>query len=444
MFTVHTIMNPFEDDDNDIFTKDVGYAKGIAQEERVRDLSEDQEKAIEFAKNFVLHTNDNHRVIGGVAGSGKTTIIPHIIRECGRMYSSETGFGNVAVCAYTGKAVMNLKRKGITEAMTLHSFLYNTKYENDPISGGFKMVHTPKTVYMFHGITLLIVDEASMVNKEMYDFIESLPFKTIYIGDHYQLPPVNDTFNIMKHPDFKLEQIHRQEENNPIVQLADMARHGKSIPLGVFGTSKHTRSFDEENLSNFDEVITWTNATKDAINDIIRRKKGFPKDIPQDGDKMLVKVNCRAKNVYNGQIVYLVSQPINYRQNKYAWNVEFIDELAQNDTFIMAQTDDATRAIASVHLPKEELDKIRNQPQWTDKKAYKKFKIDHPYQIHLDWGYAITCHAAQGTSWKNVAVILEDKMKVFSTEERSRWIYTAITRAEESVTIYSGDFSKLS
>ena len=72
-----------------------------------------------------------------------------------------------------------------------------------------------------------------------------------------------------------------------------------------------------------------------------------------------------------------------------------------------------------------------------------KMKRDNPYQVHLDWGYAITCHAAQGTSWRNVAVLLEDRMKAFDNEDKSRWIYTAITRAEESVTIYSGDFNNL-
>jgi len=441
--TMNPTFDQFEEDNEEIFLKDKGYVKGIAQDERVRDLSEDQERAIEYAKNFIMHTNGKHIVIGGVAGSGKTTIIPHIILSCGRMYNPVSGYGNVAVCAYTGKAVMNLKRKGLVDAITLHSFLYNVTYEKDPISDGLKVIYTPKSPLMFNGIDLLIVDEASMVNREMYDMIESLPFKTIYIGDHYQLPPVNDDFNIMQNPNFKLEQIHRQEENNPIVQLADMARHGKSIPLGVFGSSKHTRSCNAEQLLDFDEVITWTNATREAVNDLIRRQHGFPRDIPQEGDKMIVKMNCKPKNVYNGQIVYLVSEPLSYKQVKYAWNVEFIDELAYNDTFIMAQTDMATKAIASVHMPKDDFDKIRRQPHWSDKKAYKQFKKENPYQVYLDWGYAITCHAAQGTSWKNVAVMLEDRMKMFSVEERSRWIYTAITRAEESVTIYSGDFSNL-
>lgn len=422
-----------------ITMNDFGYIDGVAQEERVTELSEDQNNALDYVKNFFFNGTGKYKVIGGVAGSGKSTLIPHIIDMCGTLYDG--GIGDVAVCAYTGKAVMNLKRKGIIHAMTLHSFLYHTEFVIDKDTNEKRVVYEPKSPYFFNGIRLLIVDEASMVSREMFNMIMALPFKTLYIGDHFQLPPVGDSFNIMLNPNFKLERIHRQQQNNPIVMLADMARHSQPLPLGTFGASKHTRTLNTADLSSYDEVITWTNSTKDAVNSIIRREKGFQQDVPQMDDKMIVRVNCRSKNVYNGQIVYLMNHPVQLKTG--AWHVAFVDELAYNDPFIMAQTDGATVARASIHLPKAELDKIRSMPVATTKE-WKMLKKSNPYEIHLDWGYAITCHAAQGTSWKNVAVMLEDKMKhVIGKEEYSRWVYTAITRAEESVTIYSGSFNKL-
>ena len=422
--------------------KDFGYIEGIAQEARITELSDDQAGAIEFARGFVESgSSARYAVIGGVAGSGKSTIIPHIIEAVGGTPFAYgcADQGDVAVCAYTGKAVMNLKRKGIPYACTLHAFLYDTRFEYDPVTGGTKAVYIPRPDFFFRRIRLLIVDEASMVSRELHEHIESLTFKTIYIGDHFQLPPVNDSFNIMLNPDFRLERIHRQEEDNPVVMLADIARRGQPLPLGVFGSSKHTRTLDTADLASFDEVITWTNATKDRVNDIIRDARGFQKDVPQLDDKMIVRVNYRPKNVYNGQIVYLVNNPTLRKDG--GWNVEFVDELAYNDPFIMAQTDAATKAIASVHLPKADLEKFRLMKQNVrSKKDYFGMKKENPYQIHLDWGYAITCHAAQGTSWKNVAVLLEDRMKwAMGREDYSRWLYTALTRAEESVTIYSGN-----
>ena len=99
---------------------DFGYIDGIAQEERISSLSEDQECAIKVAKDFAnCDGGSHHLVIGGVAGSGKSSIIPYIIHEVGGAPLTEFG-GDVAVCAYTGKAVMNLKRKGMPYASTLH------------------------------------------------------------------------------------------------------------------------------------------------------------------------------------------------------------------------------------------------------------------------------------------------------------------------------------
>ena len=412
--------------------KDEGYINGIAQEARITELSEDQEKAIDFVNNF-LKSNAKQAVIGGCAGSGKSSIIPFIVDMiCGDYDYFDSP---VAICAYTGKAVMVLKRKGIINAQTLHSFLYYTKCEIDS-NGDRILKHEPFPSYHFNHIKLLIVDEASMVNKSIYNLISSLPFKVLYIGDHFQLPPIEDNFNIMIKPDFRMEKILRQNEGNSIIQLAEMARNGKKIPLGIYGNSKHTRSFNEDDLLNYDQILTWTNSYKDKINDIIRNKRGFIKDKPQYDDKMIVKANCPALNLFNGQIVYLMNTPTLNKNG--AWKVELIDELAYNDPFIMAQTNNYIKTDASIHLTKEEINKIKNEPFVKVKNTqgiFTKMIRKNPYRVHLDWGYALTVHSAQGSSWSNVAVILENR--IYNMKDCYRWIYTAITRAEDSITIYS-------
>ena len=52
--------------------------------------------------------------------------------------------------------------------------------------------------------------------------------------------------------------------------------------------------------------------------------------------------------------------------------------------------------------------------------------------LELDFGFAMTVHKAQGSEWRNV-VILDEFPR--HDPERSRWIYTAITRGSERVTI---------
>ena len=288
-------------------------------------------------------------VLGGVAGSGKSTIIPYIQRL----------YHHVQVCAYTGKAVTVLLRKGIIGARTLHSFLYRATTEKLP-SGEIATVFTPMPDIMFGNISLVVVDEASMVNKEIYDLLSSKHFKVIYIGDHFQLPPVKDTFNIMENPDFKMEAVLRQNEHNPIIMLATKARIGEPIPYGKFGDSYHTMNLQEKDLVKFNQVITWTNAAKDHFNESIRRILGYNSNQPTAGDKMIVKVNCRVKNLYNGQIVYIHGMPAPC-QSQRLWRVGLFDELAHNDAFVMASTDSAINCVASVHLTKEELDEAKRK-----------------------------------------------------------------------------------
>jgi exodeoxyribonuclease-5 len=54
----------------------------------------------------------------------------------------------------------------------------------------------------------------------------------------------------------------------------------------------------------------------------------------------------------------------------------------------------------------------------------------------FDFGYAITCHKAQGSQWDKV-LIWDDKFLIWKKQERKQWLYTAITRAVDSVTIAS-------
>ena len=53
--------------------------------------------------------------------------------------------------------------------------------------------------------------------------------------------------------------------------------------------------------------------------------------------------------------------------------------------------------------------------------------------IETVWGYAITCHKSQGTSWPNV-IVYDDGLSR-TAEDRNRWLYTAITRAERGLVI---------
>ena len=49
------------------------------------------------------------------------------------------------------------------------------------------------------------------------------------------------------------------------------------------------------------------------------------------------------------------------------------------------------------------------------------------------FGYAITCHKAQGSQWDNV-LVLEERFP-FGREEHARWLYTAVSRSSEKCVV---------
>ena len=53
--------------------------------------------------------------------------------------------------------------------------------------------------------------------------------------------------------------------------------------------------------------------------------------------------------------------------------------------------------------------------------------------VETVWGYAITAHKSQGSSWANI-IVYDDGLGR-TAEDRARWLYTAITRAERGLVI---------
>ena len=53
----------------------------------------------------------------------------------------------------------------------------------------------------------------------------------------------------------------------------------------------------------------------------------------------------------------------------------------------------------------------------------------------FDFGYALTVHKSQGSQAKKV-ILFEERNKHQSDDDFRRWLYTAVTRAEEKLIIF--------
>jgi len=407
----------------------------IAQYDNSFELSDEQKQAVDAAIDFVTHGSKSYFVIGGYAGTGKSSIIPKLRKLIedeiyARVYAVQLC---LPVLAYTGKAVTVLMRKGIKDAQTIHSFLYFNKKKRNK-NGTIKTEFVFKDKSHFNGINVVIVDEASMVDKLFFDRFVTLGLKVIYIGDHFQLPPVGDKFNIMENPDFTLTKVLRQNENNPIVKMATIVRNGEFLPVGRYGNSFHLPidKLKDEYLPKFDQIITWTNKSRKLVNEKVRNMLGFHDTMPQVHDKMIVKENNREQMVFNGQIIYAGAKITRIEDKKFGtiYKMNYIDELEKADIYCESKGFSYTReSFCTIGWSREQIDKMREIV------SMKNFDNKYHNILHLDFGYAITCHASQGSSWKDVCVLDEKRHRYM--DEWYRWMYTAITRAEERVVVYS-------
>jgi exodeoxyribonuclease V alpha subunit len=205
----------------------------------------------------VIHDgiNEMYFNIIGPAGVGKTTttkrlvkaiepFLPKVSVNSTRIESSQVEqdykVPAVAFCAYTGRAVQNMKRALPREyhpvCQTIHATLgYAPDHTEMDANGKKKIIFRP-TFNAFRKLPykLIIIDEASMPPTDlMNELIDALPrdCRIICIGDINQLPPVKGRstlgFTMSKWPTFELKKIHRQAAGSPIISNAHRILNGQ-------------------------------------------------------------------------------------------------------------------------------------------------------------------------------------------------------------------------
>lgn len=376
--------------------------------------------------------------LAGYAGTGKTTLAKHFCEHVS---------GNVQFAAYTGKAASVLRAKGCANATTLHSLLYNPvgstntkrieelkdlitkekslgentcikkldllRKELRKISEKSRAMFELKDKYdnvSLANADLLVLDECSMIDEQMRKDIEYFKIPVLVLGDPGQLPPVGGIGGWAKQaPDYLLTEIHRQAKGSKIIWLATEVRHGRwpgwmDDPDCVIAPKA---TFDYDLAALADQVITGKNVTRRKLNSAIRKLKGFDKVYPLKGDKLICLKNNHDEGLLNG-----------------------VTCTATSDSRKVAQT-------IGLDISYEGEDKFYYMDPGPFEETYYN-RLSFPEQDivqKFDYGYAITCHKSQGSQWKNV-LICDDKMRSEDREMRKKWLYTAITRAEEKVRIY--------
>lgn len=388
-------------------------------------LSIDQKQALEKIIKWLRTKNrsPNYFTFGGYAGTGKTTLTA-LLRQILHKKNPKI---KIALISYTGKAARVLKTTLIQQQAnykqdfvgTIHSLIYAPMVnKKNNIIGWNKKKNLD--------VKLIIVDEASMVNYDIWQDLLSFNIPIIAIGDHGQLPPIEGKFNLMEKPNIKLEKIHRQAADNPIIKLSIQARKTGHIPIGKFGPhiekldqhAMDTQEKVQELLKNYGDqtmILTGYNNTRVKINNFIRQHKFFEPSLePMVGDRVICLRNNHTKHIYNGML----------------GDITYLESIDEKYFYAEIDLDENQTYQGNIYKHQFGATQPKNYTQG-ERKLLKGIDL-------FDFGYALTVHKAQGSQAPRV-ILFEERFKQMDDEQWRRWLYTGITRAEKELYIVGSD-----
>lgn len=411
-------------------------------------LSKDQIEAKKTILDWIHSSRrSSYLTLGGYAGTGKSTLIAEVRKSLPDNW-------RVAFCAFTGKATGVMKEKllkvdalnGNDIISTIHSLCYSVR--EDPETKQKVFHRRPYLDY-----NLIIVDEASMVNKDLFNDLRYYRIPLLFVGDHGQLPPIStDDFNLMSNPVIKLEEVHRFGEDSALLDLSIMARQGEDIPFKRFDehvvkTNENdpiVNDFIMNNLGDFSNGICLcaTNNTRVDVNQLIRLNYGIISDIEDKIPRLNDRVVCLRNNhslaepIYNGMLGTIRGlSTVKQIEDAYSLSAEMDDGfiyngLANREPFGQMKYKEDGKEFITVR----ELMQMKSKLTVFERKKLRKMGSKKLYFDSFDFGYCLTVHKSQGSEWGNV-MLFEEACGAWDDDYKRKWMYTAITRSNNNLLI---------
>lgn len=385
----------------------------------------EQATAISLINRWFINGTTDTFVLSGIAGSGKTEIVSQLVHW---WKSSNVISGSIVGSCFTGRGAQQLlvRIPELYGSYTLHSLLY----EAEEISRDKWAIHK-RTAFPFSGINLLIVDEASMIPRNIYDDLMNLAHNervpVLFLGDIYQLPPVSDDgFNLLNQLDFHLEYPVRQTLDNPIYALARNTRESNHLNITDSMNNIHTIPRHDVTVSYLrnnpvDVILTGTNKERERMNMIARAALNRTSESLMHAEPLICLRNGFVskgdvnEGDFNGARL----------TNGTVFGVEMIksfsDHLEATLCSDFYQMDDGRSYRVLIDFP---LDFLHNPERGT--------KDCDKVWTWFDFGYALSVWKAQGSEYDKVLFVDED---VSWFVDRKKFRYTAITRAKKELLI---------
>lgn len=425
-------------------------------------LSPSQDAACDAFRRFLQEDDEKEFLLSGSAGTGKSFLVKYMVDITADEYRLIRLIDPAAInyrfqfAATTNKAAgvltgLNRKEKALTIHKTLGLIVWkNFKTGESKLKQGKRAKNLNETI--------LVIDEASMINRELLDIIRETTkkmrnCKILYVGDKYQLPPVKEQpcslFDGLKERHY-LTEIQRQALDSPIIGFAHHFREILDDPKLPWPKVPHDgeniiqyntrdefngaikRAFhDAEHNPNRDvaavKALAWKNATVRDFSQMIRSHLGYEDDFCI-GET--VQCNHALKEPDGNQMLAATDS---------YWTIDGIkpamDDGIEGYTLTLVPHD-LDYSPFRVFQPRNWVEAGRLKKEYTQKKDWpNKFRIEETW-ADMRPVYAQTVHKSQGSTYDEVFIDVGDIGLNGKWYEVARLMYVAITRARFRVHLF--------
>lgn len=402
-------------------------------EKKVIKLNDDQEKAFKSIRTW-LKSDEPYFALRGPAGTGKSTLMGHVAELDHNFHFS----------APTNKATKVLSDSLGRNAKTTYSLLGARMEANED-----QRELTIKSAPDLGQSPIIVVDEAGMVPKILIKLLMQQGYRCLFVGDPAQLNPIGETISQA----WKLTREHRvtltkiERFDNQLLQMSkDIRERLKtkrwSSPIkdnndgveGVFLKSRKAfeRSILSLKLEDWDQtkMCVWRNRTVDSYNEMIRGALGFSKRY-EIGERILLA----APLTENGTIIAytdeeFVIHEINERVvSMHGADIETLVFNVDREFSLLVP-----RSMSKFDAQCNRLAALASHEKGAARKqAWVRFwDFKNTFSV-VRYGYAITAHRAQGSTYSRVFLDQSDILANPTKAEAFRALYVCATRPKYSL-----------
>ena len=466
-----------------------------------------QQTAALNAMGDFIKSDKNVMTLSGYAGTGKTSLMEMIAKKCRQedqnvIFCASTNKAAAVLNDKVSRSHFEAKTLHKIFGISVSTDMDNSHYDSSKLKSSLK--GEDELVY---GSTVIIDEASMINEKTyniIKNKAEKNNCKIIFVGDEAQLAPVNeDKISVVfRQNDGKVERLTQVERtgDNAILKEATAIRDGKPLSgktsfndkgEGVaYITPQNTKAIDAvinafipglQNDADHFRILAYTNEAVANYNDRVRRALGYTGTIPRVGEPMMGYdnwgydkrtksydlTNSESYKVTKIENTETVSKRLDSGET-IEFQVTYItleNSLGEKKSFPFIDVkgnahnresaEKAAREVAELYKQQANThDKNKRKECFKKINALREFLFINDNILDgnsgrklaskvIDFGYAMTIHKSQGSTFKNV--LLDDaniKDNMATSEEKQQLEYVGVSRATDTVTVISNNVKK--